>query len=115
VLARSALGQLLDRHKDALLTALGDEERSIAQAGFQAKASGSLSGAESLLSIEEKNVALCVELTSGNDEPSRAAEKLLPEIATAAAQLRTVVLSVPRASKLPATASSLPRPTDKER
>jgi DNA-directed RNA polymerase specialized sigma24 family protein len=115
VLARSALDQLFDRHKAALLAALQDEERFIAQAGLSSNASGPSSGAESLLSAEEKNVALCVELTSGNDEPSRAAEKLLPEIATAAAQLRTVALSVPSASKSATTASSLPRPTEKER
>jgi hypothetical protein len=114
VLARSALDQLFDRHKAALLAALQDEERFIAQAGLPSNASGSSSGSESLVSAEEKNVALCVELTSGNDESSHAAEKLLPEIATAAAQLRTVALSVPSASKSPTTASSLPRPTDKE-
>jgi phage I-like protein len=114
-LARSALDQLFDRHKAALLAALQDEERYIAQAGLSSNAFGSSSGTESLLSAEEKNVALCVELTSGNDEPSRAAEKLLSGIATAAAQLRTIALNVPSASKSPTTASSLPRATDKER
>lgn len=114
VLARSALDQLLDRHKAALLAALKDEERYIARTGLSLGVPHSAPAAESLMSAEEKNLSLCVELTSGNDEPSHSAEALLPELETSTAQLRTVALNVPSASKPPTAASSLPRSTDKE-
>jgi RNA polymerase sigma factor (sigma-70 family) len=114
ILARSALDQLMERHRTALLTALQDEERYIAQAGFPSETPHPSTDTESLMSAEEKNIALCVELTSGNNAPPHSAEMLLPELVTSAAQLHTVAVSVQSDPEPSAKAASLPRPTEKQ-
>ena len=92
--ARTALGELLVQHKTALLAALGREERALMAAQLIERPSGGADDAASLRGSAEKNLALCVELTSGSERAPRSAQIIAPQLANSIAELRAKALQI---------------------
>ena len=99
--ARSAADALLADHKAKLLTALEEEERLLAEAGFSSASMSANLGATklaataSLSAMANRNSSLCVELLSGSPEPSRAATAIVPELEASIAELRATAMRAP--------------------
>jgi anti-sigma factor RsiW len=95
----AAFRELLVRHRASLLAALNDEEKVLAETGIYAPAPQPLSNAPGsetdTPNAAEKNLHLCKELNSTNEETGRPVEQVVPEILDSAARLRAFAQEPP--------------------
>jgi DNA-directed RNA polymerase specialized sigma24 family protein len=89
--AQASLDALLSDHRQKMLAALQTEEKLLTKIK---PVTGSEHGAMpsgSLADASAANVALCGELISGNNEPTRPAQAIVPELNRSIAQLRAIL------------------------
>ena len=108
--ARMALSELAVQHKAALLAAIQEEQQKLIELRLISSAapvSDSAQGTPAELeAAAQRNVSLCVELTSPGADQSRPAEEIAPQLAQTLARLRSTILRVSAASLISPSAPS---------